>query len=69
MRDPAFKRSRLVWLEVPVGGSDLAGTAYLELVPGVVQLRLEDAMFEAMLARVASSADRRRAAGEHHRAA
>ena len=49
MHDPAFKRSRLVWLEVPVGGSYLAGTAYLELVPGVVQLRPEDAVFEAML--------------------
>src|SRR5674536_349982 len=31
------------------GGVDLAGAAHLELVPGVVQLRPEDAMVEAML--------------------
>ena len=29
--------------------SDLAGAAHLEVVSGVVQLRPEDAMFEAML--------------------
>jgi integrase/recombinase XerC len=28
---------------------DLAGAAHLEMVSGVVQLRPEDAMFEAML--------------------
>src|SRR5439155_27290072 len=32
-----------------VGRIDLAGAAHLELVSGVVQLRPEDAMFEAML--------------------
>ena len=32
-----------------VGRGDLAGAAHLELVSGVVQLRPEDAMFEAML--------------------
>jgi len=32
-----------------LGGGDLAGAAHLELVSGVVQLRPEDAMFEAML--------------------
>jgi integrase/recombinase XerC len=32
-----------------VGRADLAGSARLELVSGVVQLRPEDAMFEAML--------------------
>ncbi|MEO3860614.1 hypothetical protein [Acrocarpospora sp. B8E8] len=32
-----------------MGRSDLAGAAHLELVSGVVQLRPEDAMFDAML--------------------
>src|SRR5258708_19338077 len=32
-----------------MGRAELAGTAHLELVSGVVQLRPEDAMFEAML--------------------
>jgi len=32
-----------------MAGGDLAGAARLELVSGVVQLRPEDAMFEAML--------------------
>jgi integrase/recombinase XerC len=32
-----------------VGGSELAGSAQLELVSGVAQLRPEDAMFEAMM--------------------
>src|ERR1017187_9393527 len=32
-----------------VGRGDLAGAAHLELVSGVLQLRPEDAMFEAML--------------------
>ena len=32
-----------------MGRADLAGAARLELVSGVVQLRPEDAMFEAML--------------------
>jgi integrase/recombinase XerC len=32
-----------------MGRADLAGAAHLELVAGVVQLRPEDAMFEAML--------------------
>ncbi len=34
-----------------MGRADLAGAAHLELVSGVVQLRPEDAMFEAMLSR------------------
>ena len=36
-------------LEAGVGRVDLAGAAHLELVSGVVQLRPEDAMLEAML--------------------
>jgi hypothetical protein len=32
-----------------MGRADLAGAAHLELVSGVVQLRPEDAMLEAML--------------------
>ena len=32
-----------------MGRDGLAGAAHLELVSGVVQLRPEDAMFEAML--------------------
>jgi len=32
-----------------VGRGDLAGAAHLELVSGVLQLRPEDAMVEAML--------------------
>jgi hypothetical protein len=38
-----------VGLEGWVGRGDLAGAAHLELVSAVVQLRPEDAMFEAML--------------------
>src|SRR6266540_6256537 len=49
MQDPAFKRSLVLWLEGWMGRGDLAGAARLELVLGVVQLRPEDAMFEAML--------------------
>src|SRR6266545_994342 len=49
MQDPAFKRSLVLWLEGWMGRGDLAGAAHLELVSGVVQLRPEDAMFEAML--------------------
>ncbi len=49
MQDPAFKRSRSVGREGWVGRGDLAGAAHLELVSGVVQLRPEDAMVEAML--------------------
>jgi integrase/recombinase XerC len=49
MQDPAFKRSWMVGLEGGMGRGDLAGAAHLELVPGVVQLRPEDAMVEAML--------------------
>ena len=40
---------RFVGLEGRLGRGDLAGAAHLELVSGVVQLRPEDAMFEAML--------------------
>ena len=36
-------------LEAGVGRADLAGAAHLELVSGVVQLRPEDAVLEAML--------------------
>src|SRR6266540_5032234 len=36
-------------LEAGLGRGDLAGAAHLELVSGVVQLRPEDAVFEAML--------------------
>ncbi len=49
MQDPAFKRSLVLWLEGWMGRGDLAGAARLELVSGVVQLRPEDAMVEAML--------------------
>jgi integrase/recombinase XerC len=49
MQDPAFKRSQSVEREGWVGGGDLAGAAHLGLVSGVVQLRPEDAMVEAML--------------------
>ena len=49
MHDPAFKRLRFLGLEGGLGRGDLAGAAHLELVSGVVQLRPEDAMFEAML--------------------
>ena len=49
MQDPAFKRSQSVGREGWVGRGDLAGAAHLELVSGVVQLRPEDAMVEAML--------------------
>ena len=52
-----------------VGRGDLAGAAHLELVSGVVQLRPEDAMFEAMLRGLAGSADGAGAAGGHGRAA
>jgi integrase/recombinase XerC len=49
MRDPSV---RGLSFQVPggwVARADLAGAAHLELVSGVVQLRPEDAMFEAML--------------------
>jgi integrase/recombinase XerC len=49
VHDPAFERLRFVGLEGGLGRIDLAGAAHLELVSGVVQLRPEDAMFEAML--------------------
>jgi len=49
VHDPSFKRLRLLGLEGGLGRADLAGAAHLELVSGVVQLRPEDAMFEAML--------------------
>lgn len=49
MHDPTFKRLRFAWLEGRLGRGDLAGAARLELVSGVVHLRPEDAMFEAML--------------------
>src|SRR6266516_3671077 len=49
MHDPAFERLRFLGLEGGLGRGDLAGAAHLELVSGVVQLRPEDAMFEAML--------------------
>ena len=49
MHDPAFKWLLFLGLEGGLGRGDLAGAAHLELVSGVVQLRPEDAMFEAML--------------------
>jgi integrase/recombinase XerC len=44
-----LKRWRFLGLEGGLGRGGLAGAAHLELVSGVVQLRPEDAMFEAML--------------------
>ncbi|MFD0585736.1 hypothetical protein [Dactylosporangium darangshiense] len=49
MHDPTFKRLRFARLEGWLGRGDLAAAARLELVSGVVHLRPEDAMFEAML--------------------
>jgi len=49
MQDPAVRGLRFLGLEGRVGRGDLAGAASLELVCGAVQLRPEDAMFEAML--------------------
>jgi site-specific recombinase XerD len=46
---PLFDGCGPVRWEVVVGREGLAGAAHLELVSGVVQLRPEDAMFEAML--------------------
>jgi len=48
MIPPSNGRSDL-GLEAGVSRGDLAGAAHLELVSGVVQLRPEDAVFEAML--------------------
>lgn len=45
MHDPTSKREGKAW----VGSGELAGSAHLELVSGVAQLRPEDAMFEAMV--------------------
>src|SRR5215203_3389007 len=45
MHDPTSKREGKGW----VGSGELAGSAHLELVSGVAQLRPEDAMFEAMV--------------------
>jgi site-specific recombinase XerD len=45
MHDPVLKRRRVVG----VARGDLAGSAQLELVSGVAQLRPEDTMFDAML--------------------
>jgi integrase/recombinase XerC len=49
MHDPSFRRSGDLGLEAVLGRGDLAGAAHLELVSGVVRLRPEEAMFEAML--------------------
>src|SRR2546423_13767256 len=49
MHDPSFRRSCLPGWEGWMGRGDLAGAAHLQLASGVVQLRPEDAMFEAML--------------------
>ena len=46
VNDPPSQRE---WLEGHVGRVDLAGAAHLELVSGVIQLRPEDSMVEAML--------------------
>lgn len=48
MHDPAVERSQFVGLEDGLGRGDLVGAARLQLVSGVVQLRPEDAMVEAM---------------------
>jgi integrase/recombinase XerC len=49
VHDPVFKRKRFEGLEGGLGRGDLAGAAHLELVSGVVQLRPEEAMLDAML--------------------
>jgi integrase/recombinase XerC len=49
VHDSSFKRKRFLGLEGGLGRGDLAGAAHLELVSGVVPLRPEDAMIEAML--------------------
>lgn len=49
MHDAAVRRTRLVGLEAGLGQAALAGNASLELVSGVVQLRLREAMVESML--------------------
>jgi integrase/recombinase XerC len=49
MHDPGLKWLRRSVVEVWVERGDLAGAAHLQLVSGVVQLRPEDAMVEAML--------------------
>src|SRR5881275_481473 len=49
MHDAAVRWVRPGEPEVGVGRGDLAGVARLELVSGVVQLRPDDAMVEAML--------------------
>jgi site-specific recombinase XerD len=48
MHDLAVERSQFRGLEDGLGRGDLAGAARLQLVSGVVQLRPEDAMVEAM---------------------
>jgi integrase/recombinase XerC len=48
MHDPVFRRWRRGGVEGWMGRADLAGAARLQLVSGVVQLRPEDAMVEAM---------------------
>src|SRR2546423_14492785 len=49
MHDPSFRRSCLPGWEGWMGRGDLAGAAHLQLASGVVQLRPEDAMVDAML--------------------
>src|SRR5713226_1691146 len=49
MHDPPVRRAQVECWEGGLGRVDLAGAAHLELVSGVVQLRPEDAMVEAML--------------------
>src|SRR5260370_27455362 len=49
MHDPGFRRLPFRGSGAGMGRADLAGAAHLEPVSGVVQLRPEDAMFEAML--------------------
>ena len=66
MHDHPIQRERL---EGDLGRGDLAGAARLELVSGVAQLRPEDAMFEAMLQRLASPTRRPGSASGHDRAA
>src|SRR5258707_3958579 len=49
MHDPGFRRLPFRGERAGMGRADLAGAARLELVSGVVQLRPEDAVLEAML--------------------
>ena len=55
LHDSPFRRWQLTGWRGCMGRGELAGAARLELVSGVVQLRPQDAMFEAMLFPVKSA--------------